>query len=123
VNRDSGTDSANGGWLRRLVRRLNRHTEILSRNFRRNQIILAITETVNKAEMTKIADQQWQSYLARSYCPGESGVAPSQAKKNVAYIASPETKIRANKMIQYFLIRSKPPNSIIRPHPAALIFP
>jgi hypothetical protein len=82
----------------------------LSRDFRRNQIILAITETVNNAEMRKIADQQWQSYLARSYCPGESGVAPSQAKKNVAYIASPEIKIRANKMIQYFLIRSKPPN-------------
>jgi len=25
VNRDSGTDSANGGWLRRLVRRLVCH--------------------------------------------------------------------------------------------------
>src|ERR1035441_1575847 len=25
VNRDSGTDSANGGWLRRLVRQQRRH--------------------------------------------------------------------------------------------------
>jgi hypothetical protein len=25
VNRDSGTDSANGGWLRRLVRQQNAH--------------------------------------------------------------------------------------------------
>jgi hypothetical protein len=25
VNRDSGTDRANGGWLRRLVRRIGRH--------------------------------------------------------------------------------------------------
>ena len=29
VNRDSGTDSANGGWLRRLVRRLVSHTKSL----------------------------------------------------------------------------------------------
>jgi hypothetical protein len=82
----------------------------LSRNFRRNQIILARIETVNNAETKKIADQQWQSYLARSYCPAESGVAPSQAKKSVAYIARPEIRIRANKMIQYFLIRAMPPN-------------
>jgi hypothetical protein len=29
VNRDSGTDSANGGWLRRLVRPQCRHILIL----------------------------------------------------------------------------------------------
>ena len=29
VNRDSGTDSANGGWLRRLVRPQNRHNSLL----------------------------------------------------------------------------------------------
>jgi hypothetical protein len=29
VNRDSGTDSANGGWLRRLVRRQNPHNSYL----------------------------------------------------------------------------------------------
>ena len=28
MNRDSGTDSANGGWLRRLVRRLGRHSSL-----------------------------------------------------------------------------------------------
>jgi len=28
VNRDSGTESANGGWLRRLVRQQYRHTKI-----------------------------------------------------------------------------------------------
>jgi hypothetical protein len=28
VNRDSGTASANGGWLRRLVRPQNRHHKI-----------------------------------------------------------------------------------------------
>ena len=32
VNRDSGTDSANGGWLRRLVRRHGRHAQNLSAN-------------------------------------------------------------------------------------------
>jgi hypothetical protein len=30
VNRDSGTDSANGGWLRRLVRLWTRHTDFLA---------------------------------------------------------------------------------------------
>ncbi len=29
VNRDSGTDSANGGWLRRLVRPLVNHNSML----------------------------------------------------------------------------------------------
>ena len=90
-----------------MVRHQNRHTEILPRIFRLNQIILAITKTANKAETRKIADQQWQSYLARSYCAAESGVAPSHAKNNVAYIASPEIIIRANKMSQYFFIRAK----------------
>src|ERR1035437_3609394 len=31
VNRDSGTESANGGWLRRLVRPHNRHNSIIIR--------------------------------------------------------------------------------------------
>ena len=35
VNRDSGTDSANGGWLQRLVRRQHRHN---SKDMMRNQL-------------------------------------------------------------------------------------
>src|ERR1035438_7627123 len=36
VNRDSGTDSANGGWLRRLVRhQLSFHLASASKNWRR----------------------------------------------------------------------------------------
>src|ERR1019366_9294859 len=34
VNRDSGTASANGGWLRRLVRRQHRHNSKLSASTR-----------------------------------------------------------------------------------------
>ena len=34
VNRDSGTDSANGGWLRRLVRRLAHRLRTYARTFK-----------------------------------------------------------------------------------------
>jgi hypothetical protein len=38
VNRDSGTASANGGWLRRLVRPKHRHNSIKSGKSKRSLI-------------------------------------------------------------------------------------
>ena len=61
VNRDSGTDSANGGWLRRLVRP---HGHKISANFGAN----CVSQSGLKNIIPKLAaDNCWQSNTQRIY--------------------------------------------------------
>ena len=61
VNRDSGTDSANGGWLRRLVRPIRRHLKYSQKHM----IITQHSAKIGKHAATRLHQSKADS---RSWC-------------------------------------------------------
>ena len=64
VNRDSGTDSANGGWLRRLVRRQNAHfLNALLKSAMLIAVIIRMPATEPKIRLGVNGASLWESVL------------------------------------------------------------